>query len=215
MARPRRQDARREHLVGAARSAILQRGLGATRVRDIADQAGVATGTVTYYFRELDELFDLVFAEAVDRFCTDRERLADAHGDPGRQLTAVLRSGLPTGPDDELCYLLYEFSPQARHRPGDALLRKQLYERQVALYRRILVDGAECGAFTLRSPAGQVAANLVALEDAYGYHVIAQTSVQRHEAERHLFGYATLATSTPLPSPAETPHGGTDRSGHQ
>lgn len=203
MARPRQQDARREHLVGAARAAIIRRGLGATRVRDVADQAGVATGTVTYYFRELDELFDLVFAEAVDRFCTDREQQADSHDDPGRRLTAVLRSGLPTGPDDELCCLLYEFSPQARRRPGDALLRKQLYERQVDLYRRILVDGAESGAFTLRSPAGQVAANLVALEDAYGYHVIAQTSMRRDEAERHLFGYAALATSASLPSPVE------------
>ncbi|MFB6550767.1 MULTISPECIES: TetR/AcrR family transcriptional regulator [unclassified Streptomyces] len=204
MARPRQQDARREHLVGAARAAIIQRGLGATRVRDVADQAGVATGTVTYYFRELDELFDVVFAEAVDRFCTDRERQADSHDDPRRRLTAVLRSGLPTGPDDELCCLLYEFSPQARRRPGDALLRKQLYERQVALYQRILVDGAERGAFTLRSPAGQVAANLVALEDAYGYHVIAQTSMRRDDAEQHIFGYAALATSASLPSLEDT-----------
>ncbi|MEJ1201647.1 MULTISPECIES: hypothetical protein [unclassified Streptomyces] len=73
----------------------------------------------------------------------------------------------------------------------------------MALYRRILVDGAERGAFTLRSPAGQVAANLVALEDAYGYHVIAQTSMRGDEAERHLFGYAALATSASLPSPVE------------
>lgn len=194
MARPRQQDARREHLVGAARAAIVQRGLGATRVRDVADRAGVAAGTVTYYFRELDELFALVFAEAVDRFCTVRENDADSYGDPCQQLAAVLRSGLPTGPDDELCCLLYEFSPQARHRAGDAQLRKQLYERQVALYQRILVAGSKTGVFVLQNPAAQIASNLVALEDAYGYHVIAQTSMDRVAAETHLFGYAALAT---------------------
>ncbi|MFJ9890508.1 TetR/AcrR family transcriptional regulator [Streptomyces sp. NPDC091287] len=201
MARPRQQDARREHLIGAARAAIIQRGLGATRVRDVADQAGVATGTVTYYFRELDELFDLVFAQAVNRFCTERENDAASRADPREQLAAVLRSGLPTGPDDELCCLLYEFSPQARRRPGDARLRKQLYERQVALYERILVAGAETGAFVPRSPPAEIAANLVALEDAYGYHVIAQTSMSRAGAEAHLFGYAALATADTLLAP--------------
>ncbi|MFB8383853.1 hypothetical protein [Streptomyces rubiginosohelvolus] len=48
-----------------------------------------------------------------------------------------------------------------------------------------------------------MAANLVALEDAYGYHVIARTSMARREAEQHIFGYAALATSCDLPSPVE------------
>lgn len=197
MARPKRQDARREHLVAAARAAIVRRGLAATRVRDVADEAGVATGTVTYYFRELDELFDLVFAEAVSRFCTAREEEVALHEDPVLQLACVLRTGLPTGPEDELCCLLYEFSPQARRRPDDAALRAQLYERQVALYRKVLEAGACAGVFDLRSPSSEIAANIVALEDAYGYHVIARTSMSRAQAERHLFGYAALASGTP------------------
>ncbi|MFB7657458.1 MULTISPECIES: TetR/AcrR family transcriptional regulator [unclassified Streptomyces] len=197
MARPKQQDSRREDLLHAARAAILQRGLQATRVRDVADQAGVAAGTVTYYFRELDVLFDLVFAEAVERFCTARERDADARSDPRDQLAAVLRSGLPTGPGDELCCLLYEFSPQARQRPSDARLRRELYGRQVALYVRVLTAGAEAGRFRLQRPADEIAANLVALEDAYGYHVIAQMFMTRDQAEKHLFGYASLSVADP------------------
>ncbi|WP_030211598.1 TetR/AcrR family transcriptional regulator [Streptomyces bikiniensis] len=201
MARPRQQDARREELLRAARSAILDRGLQATRVRDVADQAGVATGTVTYYFRELGELFDLVFAEAVARFCTTRENDAAAQADPRGQLAAVLRSGLPTGPDDELCCLLYEFSPQARRRPSDSRLRKELYGRQVDLYERVLTAGADSGHFHLQRPADEIAANLVALEDAYGYHVIARTFMTRDRAERHLFGYASVAVADPSLAP--------------
>ncbi|MFB7025702.1 MULTISPECIES: TetR/AcrR family transcriptional regulator [unclassified Streptomyces] len=194
MGRPKQQDARRDELVRAARAAILARGLKETRVRDVADQAGVATGTVTYYFRELDDLFDLVYAEAVERFCTAREQDAAGRSDSREQLAAVLRSGLPTGPDDELCCLLYEFSPQARQRASDATLRRELYGRQVGLYVRLLTAGEEAGHFRLQRPAAEIAANLVALEDAYGYHVIAQTFMTRQTAEQHLFGYASLAT---------------------
>ncbi|MFE0207107.1 TetR/AcrR family transcriptional regulator [Streptomyces sp. NPDC058985] len=184
-------------LLNAARTAILRRGLHATRVRDVADEAGVATGTVTYYFRELDELFDLVFAEAVERFCAVRERDAASRSEPREQLAAILRSGLPTGPDDELCCLLYEFSPRARQRPTDARLRRELYGRQVDLYVQVLRAGTDAGRFLLRRPAEEVAANLVALEDAYGYHVIAQTFMTRQQAEHHLFGYASLAVADP------------------
>ncbi|MBD3932264.1 TetR family transcriptional regulator [Streptomyces chumphonensis] len=201
MARPKRQDARREALLQAAGVAIQRRGLHATRVRDIADQAGVAAGTVTYYFRDLDELFRLVFAQAVDRFCTQREREAAAHEDPRDQLAAVLRHGLPTGPDDQLCCLLYEFSPHARHRDSDAQLRRELYERQLHLYRDVLTRGHASGRFDLRRPAEEIAANLVALEDAYGYHVIARTFMPRQQAEEHLFGYAALATADPSLAP--------------
>ncbi|MFC9269115.1 TetR/AcrR family transcriptional regulator [Streptomyces zhihengii] len=195
MARPKQQDARREELLRAARAVILTRGLNSTRVRDIADQAGVATGTVTYYFRELDELFDLVFAEAVERFCTAREHDTLTRANPREQLAALLRSGLPSGPDDELCCLLYEFSPQARQRASDAASRRELYGRQVDLYIRVLTAGQEEGRFRLQRPAAEIAANLVALEDAYGYHVIAQTFMTRQTAEQHLFGYAALATA--------------------
>lgn len=201
MARTKQQAARREELLRAVRAVILQRGLQGTRVRDIADQAGVATGTVTYYFRELDELFDLVFAEAVERFCSAREQDAAGRPDPREQLAAVLRSGLPNGPDDELCCLLYEFSPQARRRASDASLRRELYGRQVELYIRVLSAGEATGCFRLQRPAAEIAANLVALEDAYGYHVIAQTFMTRQAAEQHLFGYASLATSDSLLMP--------------
>ncbi|KAF2776988.1 hypothetical protein [Streptomyces sp. OM5714] len=54
-------------------------------------------------------ILDLVFAEAVERFCTVREHEAAVRLDPRGQVVAVLRTGLSTGPCDELCCLLHEF----------------------------------------------------------------------------------------------------------
>lgn len=198
IARPKDQTARRAHLVRAARRAIVEHGLAAVRIRDVADSAGMASGSVTYYFRELDELFQEVFADAVERFSSLRRLAVQDLQDPRDRLLATIRSGLPSGPDDELCCLLYEFAPNARHRSGDASLRRTLYDGQVDLYRSLLEDGAKVGVFTLQAPVAEVASNLVALEDAYGYHVIAGTSMTRAKAEQYLIGYAATATGAHL-----------------
>ncbi|MDQ3406064.1 MAG: TetR family transcriptional regulator [Actinomycetota bacterium] len=198
MARPRNQEARRAHLLAAARRVIVAHGVSAVRVRDVADAAGMAPGSVTYYFRELDNLFQDVYAEAVHRFCAQRWEAVEAVTDPAERLLRTIGSGLPAGPDDELCRLLYEFSPQALHHRVDATLRATLYDSQVALYRSILETGSMLGVFALSAPAQDIAHNLVALEDAYGYHVIARTSVTRDRAEALIVSYAELAVTARL-----------------
>lgn len=198
MARPKRQDERRAYLLAAARAAIMARGLANVRVRDVADAAGMSPGTVTYYFRDVQDLFQDVYDEAVERFYLRRSQAATQYDDPAQRLAALIDSGLPSGPDDELCCLLYEFSPQARLRRGEAAMRRTLFDRQAELYQHILSDGASRQAFTLIAPAADVARNLVALEDAYGYHVITGTSVSRQDALRLMTGYAVQVVGVSL-----------------
>jgi AcrR family transcriptional regulator len=196
VARPKRQDERRAYLLDAARAAIIARGLANVRVRDVADSAGMSPGTITYYFREIDDLFQDVYDEAVERFCLRRSHAATVHDSPVDRLAAMIDSGLPTGPDDQLCCLLYEFSPQARIRRGEAVMRRSLFDRQADLYQQILQDGADRRLFTLTVAATDAARNLVALEDAYGYHIITGTSVTRNEAHRLISGYAATVTNS-------------------
>ncbi len=198
VARRKNQAARREQLLAAARRAIVDQGLAEVRVRDIAEQAGMAPGSITYYYPELEELFREVFHDAVERFANGRRRAVAGLTDSRARLVTVIRSGLPSGADDEICCLLYEFSPQARRNRVDASLRTTLYERQVALYESILLTGAAVSSFDLAQPASEVAHNLVALEDAYGYHVVTGTSVTREQAERLLLGYASTVTRCDL-----------------
>ena len=204
MARPKNQQARRELLVRAARRAIVAHGLSAVRIRDVAAAAGMAPGSVTYYYPELGELFDAVYEDAVERFCAERWRAVERLSDPRERLRAMIRSGLPSGPDDELACLLYEFSPQARRRRLDAVLRSSLYSRQVELYRSILAGGVAAGTFALAGGATDLARNLVALEDAYGYHVVVGSAIGLAEAERLILAYAATATGCPL-EPAPDP----------
>jgi len=190
---------KRAELVTAARQAVLDRGVLELRLRDVADQADMSTGSVLYYFPTLAELLREVQREAVDRFCADREAAAMREPDPRRRLTGMIRAGLPTGQDDELCVLLYELGVYARRDPAYAAAHIQLYERQVTLYATILTAGAATGVFDLTRDAITLARNLVALEDGLGLHLThAVPTFDEREAERMLLAYATDVTRCPL-----------------
>ncbi|MEJ7743837.1 MAG: TetR/AcrR family transcriptional regulator [Nocardioidaceae bacterium] len=184
--------------MAAARRRIVEQGLAPVRLRHIADEAGLSPGLVTYYFPELDELFREVYSDAVDRFYTQRRHLIEETEDPRSRLVAMIRSGLPTGPEDEICALLSEFGPQVGRNPVVKVLRKTLYQRQVTLYESILQTGEALRVFDLTAPAFIIANNLVALEDAYGHHIIAQVVVTRDEAERYLIDFASSVTRCDL-----------------
>lgn len=202
MARPSRAKERRAELVSAARRAVAERGMLDLRLRDVADRAGMSPGSVLYYFPTLIDLLKEVQREAVERFCADRESAVRAEPDPRRRLVAMIRSGLPGGPDDELCVLLYELGTIARRDPVYAAQHIRLYERQAGIYAGILEAGAATGVFALTRAAADIGRNLVALEDGYGLHLtMAVPTLEVVAAEALLLAYAADATRCDLEGP--------------
>ncbi|WP_210520297.1 TetR/AcrR family transcriptional regulator [Hymenobacter terricola] len=57
-----------ERIKEAARKMFLQKGYAATRVRDIAQEAGINIALLNYYFRSKEKLFDLVMLEKLQQF---------------------------------------------------------------------------------------------------------------------------------------------------
>jgi hypothetical protein len=99
--------------------------------------------------------------------------------------------------------VLNELSVSASRSQAHARLMSELFEREVSLYLSVLQAGQAGGAFRLSQPALTVARNLVALEDAYGFHLLAMLSpVDPDTALSALLGYARTATGSSLPSPA-------------
>ena len=199
MPRPSRAAERRAELLLAARDAILERGVIGLRLRDIADRADISTPSLLYYFPSLSELLYEVQRAAVERFCADREAAAGQEPDPRRRLVGMIKAGLPTGREDELCFLIYELGAYARTDPAYAAQHIKLYERQVALYTSVLAAGAAAGVFTLAREAITIARNLVALEDGLGLHLTqAVPTFTVPAATTLLLAYATDATGCEL-----------------
>ena len=202
MARPKRQEERRSQLVAAAQRAIAAHGPDGARLNRVAEEAGLTSGAVLYYYPDIDELMFEANRAGMERFYEGRVRMLEGlPDDPVMRLLALAKSGLPSGSGDTEVRLLCELGGSAGRNPLMASLLTTLYDRQVGMYQVVLEQGAARGIFTLAQPSLVVARNLVALEDAYGYRIIAAHTTIDHDAALELIvAYARLATGHALTS---------------
>jgi AcrR family transcriptional regulator len=199
VARVRNQDARRSQLAAVAIDVIAERGLGAVRVKDIAEAADVSPRLVAYYYPEIDDLIDEVYRVAVDRYYWQRLEAITKLDSPVDRLANLIESGLPTGDGDVLSRALYEFSVNAGRDPTHGTLMTLLFEREVSLYVAVLEAGRASGDFALTEPVQSVAQNFVALEDAFGMYLNGgNSSLDGAAAIALLRSYARSATGVEL-----------------
>lgn len=75
----RRKDARPGEILDAALDLFARQGFPATRVQEVAAQAGVTTGTVYLYFESKETLFKAAVLQAMDHMLTLSEERVRAH----------------------------------------------------------------------------------------------------------------------------------------
>lgn len=163
-------------MIEAAGRAIAKRGLSNVRIKDIAEQVGMSSGSVLYYYPELDDLLIEVHRETVEHYYQQRLGAIPSTGSSTAMLSAALAAGIPADPDNLTARLLYEMHALCESSPAHAKLMSSLFEREVSLYRLILETGASTGEFTLALSSEDVARTLVALEDGLGLHVVSRNS---------------------------------------
>jgi AcrR family transcriptional regulator len=196
MARPRNQHRRRHQLLTATSNVVARKGIGAVRLRDVADAAGITPGAVLYYYETLDDLFFAAYERGVDRFCRAREEAIAEVDDPLRQLRVAIHLGIPRDSHDTDIRLLYEFESVAFRSRSCAALMHGYVERQVAMYAAVFERGERTGAFKPAGAARDLARNVVGLEDGHGVYVL--TGHRRpEEIEQLVLDYAALAAGVP------------------
>ncbi len=170
------------------------------RLNQVAEQAGLTSGAVLYHYPDLQDLLLDANRAGMERFYDYRLRAVEGIEDPARKLVVTIASGLPTGVDDADVRLLCELGGAAARNTVYAALLTALYDRQVSMYQVILESGAAQSSFTLRDSSLTISRNLVALEDAYGYRMMARhSSIDHGVATKLILDYARLATDHPLP----------------
>jgi AcrR family transcriptional regulator len=190
---------RRRDLIEAARRAMIQHGSEGVHLNQIAEAAGLTSGAVLYHYPNVRDLLIEAHRAGMERFYEQRVKKIAGVSDPARKLVLTIRSGLPEGSDDAGVRLLCELGGAAGRNGVYATLLTTLFDRQVSMYQTILETGAARGVFTLAHDSEIIARNLVALEDAYGYRIIARHhSIDPETAVGHILEYARLATGHPL-----------------
>ena len=194
-----RRGALKANLLVAAQRAMAEHGTS-VRLNQIASEAGVTAGAVLYHYPNMQELLFEANQSGMARFHDHRLEALAGISDPAARLIQTIRTGVPEGPEDPDVRLLCALGGEAARNNLYALLLTSLFDRQVSMYQGILDMGVTSGAFELRQDSLTIARNLVALEDAYGYRMMAKHPTLGYESAVELIvEYARLATGHPLP----------------
>lgn len=193
MARPSRQKERRIEVIDAALTAAAEHGLRNLSLTDVANQAGVTRGALLYYYEDLEAILVEAHAAGMARVGAERAELVAQQQLPPQKLAVAIDAGLPNGPDDALMRILYEFDVLAGKSELHDKLVQQLYQEQLELYRAILAEGVASGDFLPTGSIDDIAMNFVALEDAYGLHIVGGGSISVADAKRAIELYAAQA----------------------
>lgn len=201
MARPKRQGERRRHLLLAAQRVIAQHGFDGAKLARIAQEAELTSGAVLYYYPDTSELLFEAIQLSMERFQEERagmlERLDD---DPALRMVRMAETGLPHSGDDTDVRLFCQLGGASGPNRVIAALLNSLFDRQVTLYQAILEQGRARDIFAKNRSSLSEARNIVALEDAYGYRVVAgHPTIDSETAIELVLDYARAATGHPLP----------------
>lgn len=82
---------RREELLAIAAGLFAERGLRATTVRDIADAAGILSGSLYHHFSSKEAIVDEILRGFLDSLFGDYQRIDDAGSSPRETLEGLVR----------------------------------------------------------------------------------------------------------------------------
>lgn len=200
MARPATKELRRREIVRAALEVLTEAEHAEVNIVDVARHMGLTPNAIRYYFRDNDELNQAIDAHVMSRFLDLRVAEVSLFDDPRAKLVRAMELGLPNGPDDLEWRTTFRPLLASRVTEEFGAYVSDVFHQQQAVYRSILIEGEERGAFALRQPATDVARLLLALEDYLGLRItLLDPQFTRAEALRLMRDYAALATGAELP----------------
>jgi AcrR family transcriptional regulator len=171
MARPSVEAERREQILEAACEVVAEAGFRSLRIADVAERAGMSTGTVHYYFTTKSDLVRAAFEWNFLRSQERRAPLFEQHDDPRSRLRSVVESYLPGHATRQSWHVWVELWVEALH---DGELQ-ELNERVYGEWRRtvagIVRDGQAAGQFRDGDPV-LLANALVGMIDGLSMQVL-------------------------------------------
>lgn len=146
----RRKDARPGEILDAALDVFVRQGFAATRIHDVAQAAGVTTGTIYLYFPGKEALFEAAVLAAMDRIFTPSEQRVDQHTGSAESLLVELmrRWWKAVALDPRLAAMPVLVTAEADRFPDLARhYAEQVLGRGCAMWKRVLQRGIDRGEF--------------------------------------------------------------------
>ena len=147
-ARPRHGEAvRRAELLAIAADLFADRGYVATTVRDIADEAGILSGSLYHHFDSKESMIDEILSTFIDQTLTSYEKVVAEGKSPKETFEGLVRTSLGSMVDSRAAILIYQdearfLAAQPRFSYLPTAHRK--FER---IWTEVLKNGIKAGEF--------------------------------------------------------------------
>jgi AcrR family transcriptional regulator len=137
--------ARREQILGAARTCFLSKGLHNTSMQDLIKEAGLSVGAVYRYFKSKNEIINAIAAGVASGFGQHIEAVADRRLPLGESMELVLE-GIETqmGPGGNLPIALQVWG-EATLDPTIGAIVRDTYNELRSSMSRLVVHAVESG----------------------------------------------------------------------
>lgn len=169
----RRKDARPGEILDAALDVFVRQGYAATRIQDVARQAGVTTGTLYVYFAGKEAVFEAAVFHAMDAMLTLSEQRVSAHQGSSESLLMELtrRWWKTTALDPRYSGIHHLIGTEADRFPDLARhYVTRVLDRGRAMYQRIIARGIERGEFRPHDTEYSVRLLLAPVQFAFSYN---------------------------------------------
>jgi AcrR family transcriptional regulator len=195
----------RENIRAAACRAFAARGPSATRISDIAREAGVSSAIIHYYYKSKDEVLLAALQWANEHTSRALYDLRQETSDPIELLRRTIDLTIPSEGVLRDEYVLW-IETWARVRLHPRLLAEcsAMSERWVAFFQALVEDGVSAGAFDPIAPAAEIAQRMVALSDGLSFRsAIGYSGMQVQRVRELLVSFAAEQLGVPAHALAE------------
>jgi len=189
----------RENIRAAACRAFAARGPSATRISDIAREAGVSSAIIHYYYKSKDEVLLAALQWANEHTSRRLIELREQTADPLELLRRTLEMAVPSEGVLRDEYLLWiETWARVRLHPGLLAECVTMSSRWTGFLEEVVEDGRRTGAFRPVAPAAEVAQRLVALSDGLAFRsAIGYTGMHVQRVSELLLAFAAEQVGVP------------------
>lgn len=153
-ARTEQPSDRREQLLSIATRLIASRGYSATTVRDIADEAGILSGSLYHHFSSKEAILQEILSVFMERLLNRFEEIAGEGGEPRDVLDRLIEHAFHTIEVDSATVALYQNeSSFLSTQPGFEFLSAKS-NRIEQIWLGAIEDGQKAGVFRETIDAG-------------------------------------------------------------
>ncbi|ORW20219.1 TetR family transcriptional regulator [Mycolicibacter nonchromogenicus] len=138
---------RRDELLSLAAAMIAERGLRATTVRDIADAAGILSGSLYHHFSSKEEMVDEVLRDFLGWLFARYQQIIDQESDPLERLKGLFLASFDAIEDRHAQVVIYQDEAKRLSSHERFSYVDERNRQQRKMWLDVLQQGIEAGIF--------------------------------------------------------------------